>query len=111
MLSMVYTFYIGVPHIAMPSEPVMISSDVVRVTCGQNMNILSISNIKALSLVCPISNGSDILNTEVFKDGILIGNNFSITIHNRFDSGTYTFVVYYTNCVSVIARSSISFKG
>jgi len=108
---MVYTFYIGVPHIATPSEPVMISSDVIRVTCGHDINILSISNIKELSLVCPISNGSDILNTEVFRDGILIGNNFSIIIHDQFDSGTYTFVVYNTNCVSIIARSSIFFKG
>ena len=111
MLSMVYTFYIDVPHIATPSEPVVLSV-VVRVTCGQSIIIPSSSNLEILILSCSIFNITDIPSTEVYKNGISIGSDFSRLIRNPDygDFGVYTFVVS-TKCGSAIARSTILREG
>jgi len=56
--------------------------------------------------------GSDIIYAEVYKDGILISEDFSFTIQNldRDAFGTYTFVLL-SSCSSAYATSNIIFEG
>jgi len=100
------------PRIKPPSGPPQIFKNILRVTCGQSIIIPSSSNLEILILSCSIFNITDIPSTEVYKDGISIGSDFSRLIRNPDygDFGVYTFVVS-TKCGSAIARSTILREG
>jgi len=105
-------YFLDDPHIKPPSGQRRMLQNILRVTCGQSIIIPSSSNLEILILSCSIFNATDILSTEVYKNGISIGSDFSRLIRNpdHDDFGVYTFVVS-TKCGSAIARSTILREG
>ena len=100
---------IGEPNIEPPTTEPIILPGFVFLTCGQNITIPSVG-IDILSISCNIFNGSDIITTEVFINGIATGYSFQSVVINPFgntDFGNYTFVVSTRRCGSTSSVSWI----
>ena len=118
LLRSTYTYrFLDPPHIIPPLYPPMIllSSTFISITCGQNITLSPSlkDNLKLIVLSCSLYNGSNIVSTEVYKDGTLISESFSIIIENPdFDDfGTYIFIVSSGRCGSAITTAGILPEG
>ena len=95
-----------------PAGPPTVTPFFVSITCGQDAEITSLEPVFSLIIQCSIFNGSDPV-PQVFKDGVLIGNSFPLTIVSPTDDdfGTYTFVLTTERCGSTQAVSRIIHQG
>ena len=89
----------------------MIFPTVISLTCGQNITIETLVGVASLVIQCILS--FPLTTAEVYKDGELVSNNFSLTITpaSNADFGTYTFVASTEGCGSTSAVSRILRKG
>ncbi len=87
----------------------MIFPTVISLTCGQNITIETLVGVASLVIQCILS--FTLTTAEVYKDGELVSNNFSLTITpaSNADFGTYTFVASTEGCGSTSAVSRVSF--
>jgi len=86
----------------------------INIECGQELTVEPLTIPTTLSLSCSVFNGSNFHGKEIYKDGILISNSFSMNIYNVQDDeiyGTYTFRVTTKKCGSDEAISRIFCQG
>ena len=104
-----YFLFVGEPHLMPPLSPPTILPFIASLTCGQNI-ILPSSGVDTVLISCVVFNGSVPITTEVFKNGVSIGDGFSgfmISPFTNSDFGNYTFVASTKKCGSASAVSWI----
>lgn len=96
------------PNLQPPISPPVVTPTFVSLSCGQDVTLPSVP-LTLLLITCQIFNGSDPIITEVFKDGVLYGNSFSVAIFSfgESDFGTYTFRASVEGCGVDTAESRI----
>ena len=106
--------YVGEPHIQQPPHPALLYPASIILTCGEDVTVQSLANIRAIDFKCNVHNGSRPLTWKIYKDGQLTQyNRPPVTIYNATDSdyGTYAFVLSTAHCGSDIAVSRILQQG
>ena len=105
---------IGEPHIQEPLNPAQVLATSIILTCGQNVSIGSLVYIRVIIFLCNVSNGSQPLTWNIYKDGELTEYNSTnvnlyATISSPTDSdfGTYTFVLSSKHCGSAMKISRL----
>ena len=107
-------FLSGEPNIEPPRNPPLILPTFVSLACGQDVILASFAQVTTLSITCTVHNGTDPLTREIYKDGVLVNNNFPLTITSPRDNssfGTYTFLLSSRNCSSDSAVSRVLRQG
>lgn len=106
-----FVIFLDKPNISPPTSEPTISPGFVSLTCGQDVTIPSFHGL-AFSFTCVVFNGSG-FTTQVYRDDVLIANNFALTFTNPGDNayGTYTFVVSVVDCGSARAVSRVLRQG
>ena len=105
---------LGEPHIRPPIDNPSVSEYFISLTCGQDVEVLDLTGITTIYMICNPWNGSAPLTTQVYKDGELIpGAGFPYTIvgADREAFGTYAFVLSTEKCGSDVAVSRILRQG
>jgi len=106
-------FFLDKPNFLPPIFPIIISSSVIALTCGQDVTVPSFEGVLSLSISCRIYNGSD-FTSQVFKDGVITEySNFQVDISNPGDNvyGTYTFLASTVYCGSTRTVSRVLRQG
>ena len=86
----------------------MVTPAFILITCGQDTVVPTLQGVFILIIQCRVYNGSAPV-PAVFKDGVLIGNSFPLTILSPSDDdfGTYTFSLSTEFCGIATAVSRI----
>ena len=114
----IHNIYVGEPHIQEPLNPTQVLPNSITLTCGQNVRIGSLEDIRVIILICNVSNGSQPLTWNIYKDGELTQyNSTDVNIYTTISSptdndfGTYTFVLSSTHCGSTMKVSRLLQPG
>ena len=98
----------------LPTSNSTITPFSISLTCGQNVEVPTLTGVGSVSMQCAPSNESAHLTMQVYKDGKLIpGGTSPYTILSPTDDdfGTYTFVLSSDKCGSPSAVSRILRQG
>ena len=106
-----YVSLVG-PNLVPPTTPAVVTPSFISLTCGQDVVVSTLEGVATLMFQCRVYNGSDFV-LQVFKDGVLIGDNFQIKISPASDAdfGTYAFSLSTKFCGTTIAVSRILRQG